>query len=82
MVEGLTLAFALMLAQQAPADRVLQDIRQSGRLVVFLDSSSERVAPAPGIAPGSPPVLAFRFFDGRERHRFGKLDLVLDDAGH
>jgi hypothetical protein len=26
--------------------------------------------------------LSFRFFEGKQRHRFGDLDLVLDDAGH
>lgn len=34
------------------------------------------------IAPGMPPLLAFRELDGRRRGRFGGLDLVLDDAGH
>jgi hypothetical protein len=29
-----------------------------------------------------PPLLSFRFFEGRQRHRFGDLDLVIDDAGH
>jgi hypothetical protein len=23
-----------------------------------------------------------RYFDGKQRHRFGNLDLVMDDAGH
>jgi hypothetical protein len=27
-------------------------------------------------------LLAFRYFEGKDRHRFGQLDLVLDDAGH
>ncbi|MBM3759667.1 MAG: hypothetical protein FJW36_05415 [Acidobacteria bacterium] len=34
------------------------------------------------IAPGAPPLLAFRELDGRRRGRFGGLDLVLDDASH
>jgi hypothetical protein len=34
------------------------------------------------LAPGAPPMLAFRYLDGRRRGRFGGLDLVLDDAGH
>jgi hypothetical protein len=46
------------------------------------ESSSERVALQRLIAPGAPPLLAFRYFDGKDRHRFGQLDLVLDDAGH
>jgi hypothetical protein len=27
-------------------------------------------------------LISFRYFDGRQRHRFGGLDLVLDDASH
>jgi hypothetical protein len=27
-------------------------------------------------------LLSFRFFEGKQRHRFGDLDLVIDDAGH
>jgi hypothetical protein len=34
------------------------------------------------IAPGAPPLVSFRFFEGKERHRFSGLDLVIDDAGH
>jgi hypothetical protein len=46
------------------------------------ESNSERVAVKRLIAPGAPPLLAFRYFEGKDRHRFGQLDLVLDDAGH
>lgn len=46
------------------------------------ESNSDRVAVPRLIAPGAPPLLAFRYFDGKDRHRFGQLDLVLDDAGH
>ena len=47
------------------------------------ESNSERVAAVKRlIAPGAPPLLAFRYFEGKDRHRFGQLDLVLDDAGH
>ncbi len=46
------------------------------------ESNSERVAVRRMIAPGAPPLLAFRYFEGKDRHRFGQLDLVLDDAGH
>jgi hypothetical protein len=27
-------------------------------------------------------LLAFRYFEGKDRRRFNGLDLVLDDAGH
>ena len=46
------------------------------------ESNSDRVAVKHLIAPGAPPLLAFRYFEGKDRHRFGQLDLVLDDAGH
>jgi hypothetical protein len=38
--------------------------------------------PRASVAPGAPPILSFRYFAGAERHRFGNLDLVIDDAGH
>lgn len=34
------------------------------------------------ISPGAPPMLAFRYLDGKLRGRFTGLDLVMDDAGH
>ena len=64
------------------ANALLEEISKSGRLVYLLESSSERVELKPLVAPGAPPLLSFRYFEGRERHRFGQLDLVLDDAGH
>lgn len=57
-------------------------ISQSGR-VLEAGSSQERLKdPRKEIAPGAPPLLSFRFFAGADRHRFGKLDVMLDDAGH
>jgi hypothetical protein len=44
--------------------------------------SSERLAPPARLAPGDPPLLRFRYLDGKRRHRFGDLGLVMDDAGH
>jgi hypothetical protein len=40
------------------------------------------VTPQMRIAPGAAPALGFRMIEGKLRHRFGDLDLVLDDAGH
>jgi hypothetical protein len=54
----------------------------SNRVTEFATPSSERLAPPARIAPGPPPSLGFRLIEGRLRHRFGGLDLVLDDAGH
>lgn len=76
----LELVVFLLLAQDAQDFE--RRIAESGRLVSLTETSNERVAPAPQIAPGAPPLVSFRYFEGRERHRFGQLDLVLDDAGH
>jgi hypothetical protein len=40
------------------------------------------VAPPAEIAPGPPPLLAFRYYEGQQRHRFSNAELMLDDAGH
>ena len=61
---------------------IVEEIAESGRVVSLAESPSDRVASEFQIAPGQPPLLSFRFFEGKQRHRFGDLDLVLDDAGH
>ena len=42
----------------------------------------ERVAHSSMIAPGAPPALSFRYYEGKLHHRFGNAELLLDDAGH
>jgi hypothetical protein len=64
------------------AERLTKLVAQSGRVVEIATPASERLAPPPKIAPGAPPLISFRLFDGRMRRRFSNLDLVLDDAGH
>ena len=54
----------------------------SARCVTLAESPSARVAPQRLIAPGPPPILSFRYYEGRTHHRYGNIDLVLDDAGH
>lgn len=61
---------------------LLRRIEQSGRLDTLGVSSSERLRPLARLAPGDPPMLAFRYLEDRRRHRFGELDLMMDDAGH
>jgi hypothetical protein len=64
------------------AGSLVEEVAASGQVTEIAAPSSERLA-APGrIAPGLPPTLGFRIIDGKLRHRFGDLDLVLDDAGH
>lgn len=60
----------------------IQQIAASGQVVEFAVPASERLVPIARIAPGAPPTLGFRMIEGKLRHRFGDLDLVLDDAGH
>jgi hypothetical protein len=57
---------------------LLRKVEQSGRVVELVREIDDRIK----IAPGAPPLLTFRYLEGRQRGRFGGLDLVLDDAGH
>lgn len=69
-------------AQQERIRQLIAEIRQSGRVVEFATDELRLLDPRKQIAPGKPPILSFRYFLGADRHRFGKLDLMLDDAGH
>ncbi len=64
------------------AGSLVDDIAASGRVTEIATPSSARLAAPARIAPGPPPTLGFRLIEGKLRHRFGDLDLVLDDAGH
>jgi hypothetical protein len=68
-------------AEASFSERVKQ-IAASGRVQLIGETSATRLQPTAPLAPGAPPILAFRYFDGQARHRFGDLDLVMDDAGH
>lgn len=74
------LLFALLTTSEV--ERLTKNVAESGRVMEIAIPPSERLAPPPKIAPGAPPLVSFRLFDGRMRHRFSNLDLVLDDAGH
>ncbi len=80
------LLFSGAALQPAPAenamDALTRAVARSGRVLQIGIAPSERAEPKPEIAPGSPPLVSFRFFEGQMRHRFGNLDLVADDAGH
>ena len=76
---------ACLLMLFLPPDRtdtLVQQVAASGQVVEIATPPSERLAPPARLAPGLPPILGFRVLEGRLRHRFGDLDLVLDDAGH
>lgn len=68
----------LLLSQHQKIERMVA----SGNIVEIVTPASERLAPPVRIAPGAPPTLGFRLIEGKLRHRFGDLDLILDDAGH
>ena len=82
------LVFLMGLAQPAQdvrEERIRQligEIAQSGRVIEIAAESLRLADPRKQIAPGKPPMLSFRYYLGADRHRFGKLDLMLDDAGH
>jgi hypothetical protein len=72
---------ALWMASQ-PLESLTREVARSGRVLEIAESPSRRAGERPRLAPGAPPMLSFRLFEGKTRHRFGNLDLVMDDAGH
>lgn len=60
----------------------IEAIARSGRVLEAGEARARLEDPREQIAPGAPPLLSFRYFQGADRHRFGNLNLVLDDAGH
>jgi len=72
----------LALLASPDVERLTKLVIDSGRVIEIAVPPSERLAAPPKTAPGAPPLVSFRLFDGRMRHRFNNLDLVLDDAGH
>jgi len=63
-------------------DRLTKEVAASGQAVELATPPSERVTPPVEIAPGPPPLLSFRYYEGQQRHRFSNSELMLDDAGH
>jgi len=79
------LLLLLMLMAGPDEERIKQlvsDIARSGRVLTIAADRDRLEDPRKQIAPGAPPLLSFRYFDGADRHRFGKLDVMMDDAGH
>lgn len=83
----------LLMVQQPPEkppepaatsreEALLEEIAQSGRTLDAGDRATARVAAPPQVPAGAPPLLSFRYYDGKQRYRFGDVDLMLDDAGH
>ncbi len=61
---------------------LLTAFTDSGRCVTLAEKPDDRVEQKPQIAPGPPPLLSFRYYEGKAHHRYGNTDLMLDDAGH
>jgi hypothetical protein len=78
----MTLPLLLFLLAPGGPQKATLRVVEAGRVLAMAVSPSERIAPPPQIAPGAPPLVSFRYFEGRSRHRYGDLDLALDDAGH
>jgi len=72
----------MLAAADGDLKRLTGEVAASGQVVEIAVSPSERVTPAAQIAPGAPPLLAFRYYEGQARHRFTGTELMLDDAGH
>ena len=62
--------------------RQIEQISVSGRVLEIGEARDRLADPRHEIAPGAPPILTFRYFQGADRHRFGNLSVMLDDAGH
>ncbi len=67
----------------SPEESLLLDrISASGRCTGLGDLSDDRVSRPQLITAGPPPLLSFRYYEGKSHHGFGNADLMLDDAGH
>ena len=73
---------ALAAASGGEIERLTKEVAASGQVVEIAISPDERVAPLRQIAPGAPPLLSFRYYEGQRHHRFNDTELMLDDAGH
>ena len=79
-------AAAMLAPDQQPREERIQElireIANSACVLEAADRQAKLADPRLKLAPGVPPMLSFRYFQGADRGRFGKLDLMLDDAGH
>jgi hypothetical protein len=60
----------------------IKEVAESGRCADLWQDPDARVLPLPMIAPGPPPVLSFRYYEGKLHHGLENTDVMLDDAGH
>ncbi len=69
-------------SRPTPEQALVQQIDQSGRCAILGQTPEQRLMERPAIAPGAPPVLSFKLYEDAKHHRFGNVDVMLDDAGH
>ena len=60
----------ILLALVAAPQSLVQQIADSGRCADLGASADERVTVQPMIAPGPPPLISFRYYEGKQHHRF------------
>jgi hypothetical protein len=61
---------------------LINEVAASGRCADLSQDPDARVSERSMVAPGPPPVLSFRYYEGKLHHAFENTDLMLDDAGH
>ncbi|MGI8959115.1 MAG: hypothetical protein ACR2IV_04990 [Bryobacteraceae bacterium] len=90
-VEAGLLVFCMVTVPQALAPRVtgldseqqlIKEVAESGRCADLPQDPDARVSPLRMVAPGPPPLLSFRYYEGKLHHAINNTDLMLDDAGH
>jgi hypothetical protein len=62
--------------------QLIKKVAESGRCANLSQDPDSRVSPLPMVAPGLPPLLSFRYYEGKRHRGFDNTDLMLDDAGH
>jgi hypothetical protein len=73
---------AWLLAAPASEHLWIVRIAESGRCLAVGETPDSRVGPGMRVAPGPPPLVSFRYYEGKLHQRFGNSELMLDDAGH
>ena len=76
------LILMMMAADTSGLTRLTTEVAVSGQVLEIGMTPSARVSPPRQIAPGAPPLLAFRYYEAQQRHRVSNSELMLDDAGH
>ncbi|HEX4230901.1 MAG TPA: hypothetical protein VHZ07_19645 [Bryobacteraceae bacterium] len=69
-------------AAPQPTPSLVEQTANSGRAATVAESVDKRVEIRRQIAPGPPPELSFRLYEGKSHHRYDNSGLMLDDAGH